>query len=135
MIFTFGIGILGITTFLLVTSFFGSGPRRRSKSPVGTGFKFLGFLTTLVGRGWVSKNGEICNLMKNTLFSLIPEPRHLQSHTICQKNPLNLSNLAYFIIYVDKMTSNVRKMIIYDHLWYSMITEFAYSPSSIDCFS
>ena len=49
------------------------------------------------------------------IFSAIShDPRYLQNHTIWQNKGLNLTNLIYFIIYVDKNTEKGVKMVIYD---------------------
>ena len=55
--------------------------------------------------------------MKHQIFTfsaISHDPRYLQSHTIWQNKGLNLTNLIYFIIYVDKNTEKGVKMVIYE---------------------
>ena len=55
--------------------------------------------------------------MKHYFFTFSPisyELRKLQKRSICQKKHLNLTNLVYFIIYVDKMTQSKLNIAIYE---------------------
>ena len=60
--------------------------------------------------------------MKHQIFTfsaICHDPKYLQSHTIWQNKHLNLTNFFLYFkydigTYVDKINSNVRKMIIFD---------------------
>ena len=55
--------------------------------------------------------------MKHQIFTfsaISHDSRYLQSHTIWQNMGKNLTNLIYFMIYVDKNTEKGVKMVIYD---------------------
>ena len=64
-------------------------------------------------RGWGSKFGQNGFFFIFTFLAITSIKSKLQKSTIRQINRKNLTNLVYFIIFINKMTRNMRKMVIY----------------------
>ena len=66
------------------------------------------------GRGWGSKFGQNGFFFIFTFLAIPSIKSKLQKSTIRRINCKNLTNLVYFIIYINKMARNMSKMVIYE---------------------